>query len=271
MASSFYTNTLHVDFDSVLAMDNPVMVSVFNALMASGLEGFLDCPAVLYEGALLYFFNNGSVRDDLVVSSVNGVPVEIMEQLLAETFELPFDGLSEFSEIPRDKVFDSRSIVSLSGEPVAATRNDFLEFSAQAQQTLNIIIDQLSELVAYINRGGNDKNGEVSSIRPPPDDQNRESGNTGGGGDTDRNIVERLITADRERERSRRNRTVGLCRGNQQLDSSRAISSCISFRRKHLSVSVLRIAKRQRLDKSKRQRSNKLKRQRIELALGFSR
>ncbi|KZV51351.1 auxin response factor 19-like [Dorcoceras hygrometricum] len=88
-------------------------------------------------------------------------------------------------------------------EQVAATRNDLLEFSAQAQQTLNIITAQLSELVAYINHGGNDKKGEVSSSRPPPDDQNRGSGNTGGGGDTDRSIVERLLTVDRQRERSR--------------------------------------------------------------------
>ncbi|KZV47372.1 myosin-10 [Dorcoceras hygrometricum] len=67
-------------------------------------------------------------------------------------------------------------------EQVAATRNDLLEFSAQAQETLNHITDQLSELIAYINRGGNDKKGEVSSSRPqpPPDDQNRGSGNTGG-------------------------------------------------------------------------------------------
>ncbi|KZV58705.1 hypothetical protein F511_28794 [Dorcoceras hygrometricum] len=97
-------------------------------------------------------------------------------------------------------------------EQVAATRHDFLEFSAQAQQTLNIITAQLSELVAYINRGGNDKKGEVSSSRPPPDDQIRGSGNTGGGGDipqrdidnAQRNILERLMSADRARERERR-------------------------------------------------------------------
>ncbi|KZV34474.1 dystroglycan-like [Dorcoceras hygrometricum] len=119
MASSFYSNSLHVDFESVLAMENPGMVSVFNALMASGLEGFLGCPAVLYEAALVDLFNNGSVRDGLVVSTVNGVPVEFMEKLLAETFELPVDGLSELSEISKDKVFDARSIVSMSGEPVS--------------------------------------------------------------------------------------------------------------------------------------------------------
>ncbi|KZV35780.1 hypothetical protein F511_41032 [Dorcoceras hygrometricum] len=78
-------------------------------------------------------------------------------------------------------------------EQVAATRNDLLEFSAQEQETLNHITGQLSELIAYINRGGNDKKGEVSSSRPqpPPDDQNRGSGNTrGGSGARTTDIVE---------------------------------------------------------------------------------
>ncbi|KZV31273.1 hypothetical protein F511_13067 [Dorcoceras hygrometricum] len=91
-------------------------------------------------------------------------------------------------------------------EQVAATRHDLLEVSAQAQQTLNVVTDQLSELVAYINRGGNDKKGKVVSSRrpqPPPDDQNRDSGIAGGGGDTDRSVVERLLSADRQRQRER--------------------------------------------------------------------
>ncbi|KZV45492.1 hypothetical protein F511_33499 [Dorcoceras hygrometricum] len=52
-------------------------------------------------------------------------------------------------------------------EQVAATINDLLEFSAQAQQTLSIITSQLSEIVAYINRGGENKNGESSSSHRP--------------------------------------------------------------------------------------------------------
>ncbi|KZV14347.1 receptor-like protein 12 [Dorcoceras hygrometricum] len=106
-------------------------------------------------------------------------------------------------------------------EQVAATRHDLLDFSVQAQQTLNVITDQLSELVAYINRGGNDKKGEVSSSRPPPDNQNRGSGNTGGGGDivrttdipqrdidnSQRDFLERLMAADRQRERERGSRS----------------------------------------------------------------
>ncbi|KZV31274.1 dystroglycan-like [Dorcoceras hygrometricum] len=118
MASAFYSNTVHIDFASVLAMEIPGIVSVLHALTASGLEGFLGCPAVVYESELVEFFKNGLVRDGLVVSTVNGVPIEISEQLLAETFELPVDGLSELSEMPKDKIYDARSIVSMSGEPV---------------------------------------------------------------------------------------------------------------------------------------------------------
>ncbi|KZV18577.1 hypothetical protein F511_42619 [Dorcoceras hygrometricum] len=166
-------------------MDDPGMVSMFQALTASGLEGFLGCPVVIYEAALVNlfenasvrdgmvvsivhgvtveiseqlfaetfelpleglsklseipsleggfpaviyeavlvdFFANASVRDGMVVSTVHGVTVEFFEQLFAETFELPLEGLSELSEIPKDLVFDAKSIVSLSGEPVSMSR-----------------------------------------------------------------------------------------------------------------------------------------------------
>ncbi|KZV07142.1 hypothetical protein F511_45376 [Dorcoceras hygrometricum] len=119
MAASFYRNAIHVDFDSILAMDEPGMVSMFQALVASGLQGFLGCSAVVYEDALVEFFANGRVRDGLVVSSVDGVIVEISQELFAETFELPVDGLGDLSEMPKDVVFDARSIVSLSGEPIS--------------------------------------------------------------------------------------------------------------------------------------------------------
>ncbi|KZV22239.1 hypothetical protein F511_08304 [Dorcoceras hygrometricum] len=121
MASSLFTNTLHVCFDSVLAMDNPGMVSMFEALMASGLSGFLGCPAVLYEDALTEFFLNGSVRDGKVVSTIRGKQVEISEELFASTFEFPVDGLTDLFEIPKDIVFDSRSIFSFSGEQVSTS------------------------------------------------------------------------------------------------------------------------------------------------------
>ncbi|KZV19071.1 hypothetical protein F511_44616 [Dorcoceras hygrometricum] len=97
MASSLYSNAQHIDFDSVLAMDDPGMVSMFEALMASGLRGFLGCPAVV---------------------TVGGQIVEITEKLFAESFELPVDGLGDLSEMPKDAIFYARSIVSLSGEQI---------------------------------------------------------------------------------------------------------------------------------------------------------
>ncbi|KZV20082.1 hypothetical protein F511_10156 [Dorcoceras hygrometricum] len=118
MASSLYSNAQHVDFDSVLAMDDPGMVSMFEALMASGLRGFLGCPAVVYEDALIDFFENESVRNGVVFSTVGGQIVKISEKLFAESFELPVEGLGDLSEMPKDAIFDARSIVSLSGEQI---------------------------------------------------------------------------------------------------------------------------------------------------------
>ncbi|KZV27277.1 hypothetical protein F511_17673 [Dorcoceras hygrometricum] len=118
MASSLYSNAQHVDFESVLGMDDPGMVSMFEALMASGLRGFLGCPAIVYEDALVDFFENASVRSGVVISTVGGQLVEFSEKLFAETFELPIDGLGDLSEMPKDVVFDARSIVSQSGEPI---------------------------------------------------------------------------------------------------------------------------------------------------------
>ncbi|KZV25040.1 hypothetical protein F511_44470 [Dorcoceras hygrometricum] len=118
MASSLYSNAQHVYFDSVLAMDDPGMVSMFEALVASGLKGFLGCPAVVYEDALVDFFENASVRNGLVFSTVGGQIVKISEKLFAESFELPVEGLDELSEMPKDAIFDARSIVSMTGEQI---------------------------------------------------------------------------------------------------------------------------------------------------------
>ncbi|KZV52320.1 dystroglycan-like [Dorcoceras hygrometricum] len=118
MASSLYSNAQHVDFDSVLAMDDPGMISMFEALEASGLRGFLGCPAVVYEDALVDFFENASVRNGVVFSTVGGQIVKISEKLFAESFELPVEGLGDLSEMPKDSIFDARSIVSLSGEQI---------------------------------------------------------------------------------------------------------------------------------------------------------
>ncbi|KZV48387.1 hypothetical protein F511_41289 [Dorcoceras hygrometricum] len=107
-------------------------------------------------------------------------------------------------------------------EQVAATRHELLDFSAQAQQTLNIITSQLSELVAYINQGGDNKKGESSSSRRPLPTPVHQSEGTGDGvrlteptqadiDNANRAILERIrnedsLHAERERDRARRER-----------------------------------------------------------------
>ncbi|KZV32146.1 chromosome condensation complex protein [Dorcoceras hygrometricum] len=120
MASSYYTNTLHVSFESVLAMDNPGMVSMFKALTASGLQGFLGCPAAIYETALIDFFENALVRDGVVISTVAGkldmvTPgtrqakgYAIQISLLLEN--VPNLELGESSEFPSSKILTEKTV-----------------------------------------------------------------------------------------------------------------------------------------------------------------
>ncbi|KZV58609.1 hypothetical protein F511_11257 [Dorcoceras hygrometricum] len=116
MASSLFTNTLHILFDSVLTMDHEGMVAMFEALVATGLKDFMGCPGVIYEDELIEFFQNGSVRDGMVVSTVNGKTVEISEELFAETFQLPVEGLTDMNDVTKDVVFDARSVFSYDGQ-----------------------------------------------------------------------------------------------------------------------------------------------------------
>ncbi|KZV29361.1 hypothetical protein F511_30852 [Dorcoceras hygrometricum] len=119
MASSLINSSHHVDFDSVFGMENTGMVQMFESLIATGLKNFLGCPAVFSEASITKFFANGSVRYGLVVSTVNGVHVEFSEKVFAEAFELPIDGLTDVSDVPKNLVFDARSLFSASQEQVS--------------------------------------------------------------------------------------------------------------------------------------------------------
>ncbi|KZV26418.1 hypothetical protein F511_14496 [Dorcoceras hygrometricum] len=111
MASSLISNSHHVDFDSVFGMDDAALVQMFESLIATGLKEFLGCPAVFYEAALTEFFTNGSVREDgMVVSTIRGTNVEISENMFAAAFELPTEGLTDLSDVPKNLVFDARSL-----------------------------------------------------------------------------------------------------------------------------------------------------------------
>ncbi|KZV48835.1 hypothetical protein F511_15484 [Dorcoceras hygrometricum] len=121
MASSLFTNTLHISFDSVLTMDHEGMVAMFEALVATGLKDFLGCPGVIYEDELIEFFQNGSIRDGMVVSTINGKTMEISEELFAETFQLPVEGLTDMNDVPKDVVSDARSVFSYDGTQIESS------------------------------------------------------------------------------------------------------------------------------------------------------
>ncbi|KZV19345.1 hypothetical protein F511_23119 [Dorcoceras hygrometricum] len=82
MESSLISNTNQVHFASVLAMDNTEMVAMFEALMVSGLNGFLG-----FQGKL----------------------VEISEEIFSRTFQLPVEGLIDINEVPKDLIFYART------------------------------------------------------------------------------------------------------------------------------------------------------------------
>ncbi|KZV36592.1 filament-like plant protein 7 [Dorcoceras hygrometricum] len=206
MASSYYTNTLHVNFDSVLAMDDPAFSSVVEdednqmdidqrlasqTTIADSSMNFIDDDTILGDAAatsqpsLPTVSNLSTYLDDFRtllwqrldaqsedIRHIDGRTVDDVQTLRFNEFRKGF--LAHSAAVTADSMDFRKEFRALNDkvtsldEQVAATRNDLLEFSSQAQETLNHITDQLSELIAYINRGGNDKKGEVSSSRPQP-------------------------------------------------------------------------------------------------------
>ncbi|KZV41439.1 hypothetical protein F511_10052 [Dorcoceras hygrometricum] len=101
-------------------MDNAGMVALFEALIASG-HGFLGCLSDIYEAALVEFYQNASVRDGKVISTVQGKLMEISEEVFARYFQLPVEGLTDMNEVPKDLVFDARSEFSFTGEQLTTS------------------------------------------------------------------------------------------------------------------------------------------------------
>ncbi|KZV43321.1 hypothetical protein F511_35895 [Dorcoceras hygrometricum] len=98
MASSLINNTVTFILPLSLPWTTPKTVAMFEALVASGLNGFLGCMSDIFETALVEFYQNASVRDGKVISSVQGKSVEIFEEVFARTFQLPVDGLTDLNE-----------------------------------------------------------------------------------------------------------------------------------------------------------------------------
>ncbi|KZV33798.1 hypothetical protein F511_30510 [Dorcoceras hygrometricum] len=118
MAASLTQNALQVNFDLVLSPSDDGLVSMLKTLESSGLRGFLGCTAAINEEDLVAFFANGIMRENAVISSVQGMFVEITEELFAGSFDLPSEGLTSVNELPTDLINEARRAFSATGEPI---------------------------------------------------------------------------------------------------------------------------------------------------------
>ncbi|KZV42850.1 hypothetical protein F511_13603 [Dorcoceras hygrometricum] len=150
MASSLISSIHHIDFDSVFSMEDASLAPVFESLITTGLKEFLGCPAIFYEAALTEFFANGSVRDGLVVNTIGGTAIEISESVFAAAFELPSEGLIDLSDVPKNLVFDARSLFSDSKEQVSISC-----FKKELKIEYRLLHDILAKTI-YVKEGSFD-------------------------------------------------------------------------------------------------------------------
>ncbi|KZV55919.1 hypothetical protein F511_24813 [Dorcoceras hygrometricum] len=118
MAASIIQNAIQINFDSVLGFSDEGMVTMFKTLESTGLRGFLGCSSAIYEGDLETFFSNALVRENAVISSVQGTFIEISEEQFAGVFELPSEGLTSVDELPKDLIKEARKAFFASDEPI---------------------------------------------------------------------------------------------------------------------------------------------------------
>ncbi|KZV49203.1 hypothetical protein F511_41792 [Dorcoceras hygrometricum] len=119
MAFTFITYSYQINFESVLMIhDNEGMVNMFKALEASGLRRFLGCESTLYESELGHFFDTASIQDEDITCTISGKFITISPSLFTTVFALPSEGITNFAEVPKEKVYDARSFFSQKGVQV---------------------------------------------------------------------------------------------------------------------------------------------------------
>ncbi|KZV29839.1 hypothetical protein F511_43187 [Dorcoceras hygrometricum] len=105
MASSSFTNAYLVDFESVLNIqDNEGMQNMFKALENSGLRGFLGSKSMLYEPELEQIFDTALIQGGDITGSISGKYFSFSPSRFAGVFELPTEGLLDFSDVNWSKV-----------------------------------------------------------------------------------------------------------------------------------------------------------------------
>ncbi|KZV49225.1 hypothetical protein F511_40927 [Dorcoceras hygrometricum] len=82
MAYSLISNTNQVYFSSFLGMDNEGMVAMFEAIISSGLNGFLGCLSAIYDADLVEFFQNASIGNGQLSTSCKKRETKIEFRLL---------------------------------------------------------------------------------------------------------------------------------------------------------------------------------------------
>ncbi|KZV54678.1 patatin-like protein 2 [Dorcoceras hygrometricum] len=105
-------------------------------------------------------------RDRVVVSTINGKTVEISEELFAETFKLPVEGLIDMNDVLKDLVFDARIVFSYDGEQIETSDkkrkmkiefrllNDILAKSVTMKAgSFDAVTLEIFLMMAAINRG----------------------------------------------------------------------------------------------------------------------
>ncbi|KZV33266.1 hypothetical protein F511_41228 [Dorcoceras hygrometricum] len=70
------------------------------------------------------------------------------------------------TDILRKEMKDQKAALSQEfGDQLAAIRNDLIELTVESQQNYQTLSSQLSEIITYINRGGDAKRGKVVEVR----------------------------------------------------------------------------------------------------------
>ncbi|KZV30603.1 227 kDa spindle- and centromere-associated protein [Dorcoceras hygrometricum] len=127
------------------AVDQITFVQVQTRFHLDKLKVELSKKISNLENAFLTASDN---QDRVVLAQTNVLRKEMQAQKNALSKEL---------DVMRKEVQDQK----------ATFVHDMLEFRVESQQNFQILSAQLSELIAYINRGRDDKKGEVSSSRGP--------------------------------------------------------------------------------------------------------
>ncbi|KZV14038.1 hypothetical protein F511_44558 [Dorcoceras hygrometricum] len=120
MASSLFVSFMQVNFESVLTMEHSGMAKMFKSLEVSRLKGFLEASNSVYESVVIEFFANAKVIAGTIVSLAGTRKMALTKDKFTEAFGLPYEGLTNFLNIPKETVSEMRHQLSGSDEPFQA-------------------------------------------------------------------------------------------------------------------------------------------------------